>query len=250
MMNGPCAAWATTMVNTDLGYLLHSRPFRDTSVICDFFLLNYGRVSLLYKGVRKAGKPGAKGRLLQPFSPLAVSFEGRNELKTGRMLEASGPAVFLTGTRLYSGLYLNELLVRLLHREEASVALFEHYKTAIQALRDRPVEHILRRFERELLTELGYELTLQLDVQGQAVEPELLYLYEPDHGFILTHKLPADPALRKRCFSGGDLLAIYHHDYDDQAVALAAKKLSRLALAPHLGDKPLHSRELFKQLAN
>lgn len=248
-MNEPCAVWATTMVNTDLGYLLHSRAYRDSSVICDFFLQHHGRISLLYKGVRKAGKQGAKGRLLQPFSPLAVSFDGRNELKTGRLLEATGAAVFLTGLQLYSGLYINELLVRLLHREEASASLFDQYQNAIQHLKVGPPEPTLRRFERELLAELGYELALQWDVHGNPIAGDGLYLYAADQGFTPVSVMPRDSEVGRRCFQGRHLLAIHLHDYDDPAVALAAKKLSRLALAPHLGDKPLHSRELFRQFA-
>lgn len=248
-MNEPCAVWAMTMVNTDLGYLLHSRPFRDSSVICDFLLQQHGRVSVLYKGVRKAGKQGAKGRLLQPFSQLSVSFDGRNELKAGRVLESAGAPTFLVGYQLYSGLYLNELMVRLLHKEEPVPTLFDQYQRAIQDLLGGRLEMVLRRFERELLSELGYELTLQWDTSGDPVSATSIYLYQPDQGFSLIHQLPRDSALRQRCFSGQHLLAIQRHEYDDQAVASAAKKLSRLALAPHLGDKPLRSRELFKQFA-
>ena len=144
------------MANTDVGYLLHSRPYRDTSVIADFFLRYHGRISLLYKGVRKAGKQGAKGRLLQPFSPLAVSFDGRHELKTGRVLESAGPSTFLVGVQLYSGLYLNELLVRLLHRDEAADALYQFYESALMALKGGGIEVALRRFEHQLLSELGW----------------------------------------------------------------------------------------------
>ena len=236
------------MANTDLAYLLHSRPYQDSSVICDFLLEHHGRVSLLYKGVRKAGKQGAKGRLLQPFSPLAVSFEGRNELKSGRLLEAAGAPVFLVGAQLYSGLYVNELLVRLLHKEEPSPVLFEYYRQVIQSLITLQIEPVLRRFERLLLQELGYELTLQWDVEGDSIHPDAHYLYVPDQGFMPTLMANLDQPLRQRCFSGQHLLAIERHDYDEPEVAKAAKRLIRLALAPHLGDKPLHSRELFKQL--
>lgn len=237
------------MANTDLGYLLHSRPYRDSSVICDFLLEHHGRASVLYKGVRKAGKQGAKGRLLQPFSPLAISFDGRNELKSGRLLEPAGTPVFLVGVQLYSGLYVNELLVRLLHREEPASILFRYYQDVIANLRSGQVEATLRRFERLLLAELGYEISLHWDVNGQPLEPGQTYLYESDQGFIPVNDLTLDHGLRQRCFSGEHLLAINQHAYDEQDVALAAKKLSRLALAPHLGDKPLRSRELFKQLS-
>lgn len=247
-MSVPCAVWVTMMANTDLGYLLHSRAYGDTSTIADFFLQYHGRVSLLYKGVRKAGKQGAKGRLLQPFSPLAVSFEGRSELKSGRLLEPSGVPVFLTGSQLYSGLYLNELLVRLLHKEEPCSELFSAYQQAVASLFNLPVEVTLRRFEQCLLRELGYELTLLWDAEGNPIDGDTYYLYQADHGFTELAVLPRDVDVRQRCFLGRHLRAIYEHQYDEPEVAASAKQLMRLALAPHLGDKPLRSRELFQQM--
>ena len=234
------------MASTDLGYLLHSRPYRDTSVIGDFLLQHYGRVSLLYRGVRKAGKQGARGRLLQPFNPLAVSFDGHNELKTGRLLEPAGTATMLTGFALYSGLYLNELLVRLLHREEPLPALFQDYVAALGQLREGPLEATLRRFEQRLLAELGYQLILDQDVDGRPIEPDLWYLYQADLGFSVLRESPRAVGAQRGCFRGAHLLAMEQQLYDDDAVAQAAKQLSRLALAPHLGDRPLRSRELFK----
>ena len=109
-------------------------------------------------------------------------------------------------------------------------------------------EPVLRRFERHLLQELGYELTLQWDVEGNSINPDMHYLYVPDQGFSPTSSAGLNQPLRQHSFSGQHLLAIEQHDYDEPEVAKAAKRLIRLALAPHLGDKPLHSRELFKQL--
>lgn len=251
-MSEHCVAWAMTMVNTnpDIGYLLHSRPFRDSSVICDFFLQQSGRVSVLYKGVKKAGKPGEKGRLLQPFSLLSVGFDGRNELKAGRMLESSGASVFLQGKQLYCGLYVNELLVRLLHKEEPYERLFESYRHALAHLKTDSLEATLRLFEQQLLAEMGYEICFDSDAIGNAIAPQLHYLYQPDHGFTPLQQLPQDMQIRQRCFLGQHLLAIGQGHYGDSGVALAAKKLSRQALSPHLGDKPLRSRELFKALSS
>lgn len=229
----------------DEGFLLHARPFRDSSLIGEFFLRRSGRVSILYKHLKKEGKAGAKGRLLQPFSPLVVSFDGRNELKLGRLLEAAGASVFLTGTALFSGLYLNELLVRLLHREEPHPELFAHYHAALLQLQERVDEATLRRFEWQLLQELGYALVLDTDVAGEPVQPDTWYLYEADAGFIPLAQPPADAARAQRSFRGAHLLEMRQEQYEDTAVRSDAKRLSRLALAPHLGDKPLKSRELF-----
>lgn len=247
MMNVPCAAWVTVMNSNepDEGFLLHARPFRDSSLIGEFFLRRHGRVSILYKHLKKEGRAGAKARLLQPFSPLVVSFDGRQELKGGRLLEPAGAAVFLTGTALFSGLYLNELLVRLLHREESHPELFEHYHAALLQLQTRVDERALRRFEQQLLQELGYGLVLDVDVAGDAVQADTWYLYEADSGFIPLPQRPADAARAQRTFRGAHLLEMQQEQYEDTAVRSDAKRLSRLALAPHLGDKPLKSRELF-----
>lgn len=246
-MNALCAAWVTVMSSNepDEGFLLHARPFRDTSLIGEFFLRRHGRVSILYKHLKKEGKAGAKARLLQPFAPLVVSFEDRQELKAGRLLEPAGAGIFLTGTALFSGLYLNELLVRLLHREEPLPTLFEHYRAALLHLQDCVDEIALRRFEHKLLQEMGYALVLSADVSGDPLLPDSWYLYEADSGFIPLPQQPTDAARARRSFCGAHLLEMQQEQYEDTAVRSAAKRLSRLALAPHLGDKPLKSRELF-----
>ncbi len=246
-MNAPCAAWVMVMTSNepDEGFLLHARPFRDSSLIGEFFLRRGGRVSILYKHLKKEGKAGAKARLLQPFTPLAVTYEDRQELKIGRMLEPAGASLFLTGTALFSGLYLNELLVRLLQREESLPELFEHYRNALLQLQDKSDEITLRRFEQQLLQELGYGLVLHVDVSGAPLLADTWYLYEADTGFIPLPQQPADPGRMRLSFLGAHLLEMQQRQYEDTAVRNAAKRLSRLALAPHLGDKPLKSRELF-----
>lgn len=229
----------------DEGFLLHARPFRDSSLIGEFFLRRCGRVSILYKHLKKEGKAGAKARLLQPFTPVAVTYDDRHELKIGRMLEPAGASIFLTGTALFSGLYLNELLVRLLHKDEPQPDLFEHYRNALLLLQDKADEIALRRFEQQLLQELGYGLVLHADVNGVPLLPDTWYLYEADTGFIPLPLQPIDPARMRLSFLGAHLLEMRQQQYEDTAVRSAAKRLSRLALAPHLGDKPLKSRELF-----
>lgn len=246
-MSAPCAVWVMVMTRNepDQGFLLHSRPFRDNSLIGDFFLQRQGRVSILFRHLKKEGKAGAKARLLQPFSPLAVSFDGQGELKSGRLLEPAGGAFFLSGTALFSGMYLNELLVRLLHREEACEELFEHYRLALTCLQEKTDEAVLRRFEQHLLQVLGYGLTLAEDACGEPLEADFWYRYEADGGFIRLPVKPQDPTLLRCSFLGAHLLELQQEQYEDTAVRHDAKRLSRLALAPHLGDKPLKSRELF-----
>lgn len=236
-----------TINDPDDGYLLHVRPLRDTSLIGEFFLRRHGRVSVVYSHLKKEGRQGAKARLLQPFVPLAVTFDGRHELKKGRMLEAAAASLMLTGTALFSGMYLNELLVRLLHKEEAHVELFATYEDTLRQLQSGPADIPLRRFERHLLAALGYELVLDRDIHGDPVRIDADYQYVPDRGLIPLLR-PQVPAHAHTGFCGAHLLEIHRHAYEDNAVRVAARQLSRLALAPHLGDKPLHSRELFAQL--
>lgn len=234
-----------TTCEPDTGFLLHARPFRDTSLIGEFFLRRQGRVSILFKHLKKEGKQGAKARLLQPFSPLVLTFDGHSELKAGRLLEPAGASIALTGTALFSGLYLNELLVRLLHREESLPELFDCYRDALLALQEGGVDIPLRRFEQQLLRELGYALVLDQDVAGNAIHADCWYRYEADVGLMPLADLSTAASLRRQCFLGAHLLEIHRQQYEDTEVRNAAKRLSRLALAPHLGDKPLKSRELF-----
>lgn len=232
----------------DTGYLLHARPFRDSSVIGEFFLRRGGRVTILFKHLKKEGKQGARARLLQPFTPLAVTFEGSHDMKTGRMLEAAAASLMLQGPALFSGMYLNELLVRLLHREESHPDLFLHYEVTLRQLQDTPAEVPLRQFEQTLLAEMGYELVLDRDTGGDPIQGDTWYRYEADNGFLPIGGPPREPVRAGQCFRGVHLLEIHRQAYEDSDVRVAAKRLSRLALAPHLGDKPLKSRELFAAL--
>lgn len=234
------------------GYVLHSRPFRETSVIAELFTRDHGRVSVVYRGVKSAKGKTAKGRLLQPFQPLSFLWFGDRELKTGKDFETSGAACFFSGTLLYSALYLNELLQRLLFREDPHPELYDQYCSTLQRLQgtsanDVPgIEILLRHFEWGMLTDLGYEIALDRDSDYRAIDPDLNYRYDADAGFLPTPRR-VDPAQQQACFRGAELLAMAAQQWQEPGVLKAAKRLMRLALAPHLGDKPLKSRELFRK---
>ncbi|MEP5568378.1 MAG: DNA repair protein RecO, partial [Halioglobus sp.] len=147
-------------------YILHSRPYRDTSLILEVLCAEHGRISLVSKGARRRTKGGSNAALLQPFVPLLLSFSGRSEMKTLTHVEAAGVAPQLRGERLFSGMYMNELLMRLLHRHDPHPQLFAAYGAALGELADAaPVEATLRRFELGLLEELGYGFSLLEDGQ-------------------------------------------------------------------------------------
>ncbi len=223
-------------------YILHQRPYRDTSALLEVFTAEQGRISLVGKGVRRRSRGGSSAALLQPFTPLLLSFSGRSELRTLTQVEAAGAARVLRGEYLYSGLYLNELLVRLLHKNDPHPALFAAYGEALDTLQAGGVmDSVLRRFELGLLDELGYSFSLSEEGhRGAPLRPEAWYVFEPDVGLVEAPP-GASPA-----YPGADLLALAEGDFSGPA-AQTAKRLMRAALAVHLGSAPLRSRELFRR---
>lgn len=215
-------------------YVLHSRAYRESSALVDF-LTAQGRLRAVLRGAR-----GKAGTLARPFVPLDVEFRGRGELKTVGRLEAAGIPNLLSGDALFSGLYLNELLIRLLPAEDPHPALFQHYAMSVLALaQGRALEPLLRAFEWRLLNELGYGFALDLDLHGQPVVAGGLYRLQTDSGLVPVGQL--QPGV----FQGAELLAMAEADWSVPGALAAAKRLMRQAMAPHLGGRPLVSRELF-----
>lgn len=218
-------------------FILHSRAYRESSALVDF-LTPQGRLRAVLRGAR-----GKAGTLARPFVPVEVEFRGRGELKNVGRLEAAGIPRWLHGEALFSGLYLNELILRLLPAEDPHPVLFEHYAATLEALAaGRALEPLLRAFEWRLLDELGYGFALAEDLHGQPVVVGQLYRLLPDSGLEPVHLL--QPGL----FQGAELLAMAEADWTAPGALSAAKRLMRQALAPHLGGRPLVSRELFMTL--
>ncbi len=217
-------------------YVLHNRAYRETSALVDF-LTPQGRVRAVMRRARGKG-----GSLARPFVPLEVELRGRGELKNVGRLDSVGVAAWLVGDALFSGLYLNELLTRLLPAEDPHPALFEHYAATLQALAaGRPLEPLLRSFEWRLLDELGYAFALDQDINGDALVPDGWYRLQVDAGLERVYLL--QPGL----FSGVELAAMAEADWAAPGALSAAKRLMRQALAVHLGGRPLVSRELFRK---
>lgn len=226
-------------------YVLHTQAYQNTSMLVDLFCVDYGRVRAVAKGARRA--TSRSRALLQPFQPVLVSLSGRTDLKNLLAIEGSVSVQRLQGGRLFSGLYLNELLVRLLMFQESIPALYHSYQEAIIALHgDRELAVVLRRFELELLDALGYGIDLQCDCySGEEIVVEASYLFHPDIGF---ERVPPSVQAQRpspALFSGRELLALRHGELSDKALSQAALRLTRMALHVHLGDKPLASRALF-----
>jgi DNA repair protein RecO (recombination protein O) len=227
-------------------FILHSRPYRDTSLLLEVFSEEYGRVGLVARGAR-AARSRQRG-LLQPFQPLLLSWSARGELGTLNGAETAGAAVPLGGNGLYSGFYLNELLVRLLHRNDPHPELFPIYLEALRRLAQAPeLEGVLRRFELGLLEALGYGLQLEQEAGGgAALEPDLLYDYQLERGPVPV----AQGGGSGLTLSGRSLLALHELRLEDAQVLRDAKRLTRAALDLCLGGTPLKTREVIRQLVN
>ncbi|MCV6589583.1 MAG: DNA repair protein RecO [Marinobacterium sp.] len=226
-------------VEDQAAYVLHTRPYRDTSLLVEFFTLQSGRCSAVARGARK---PGARLRAtLQPFVPLQIGWRGRQELKTLAVAENAGAMRFLAGSALICGLYVNELLERTLIAGESQPKLFVYYQYVLDALvKAEDIEGALRAFEYQLLETMGYGLDLSAVCKGGH------YRYQPGQGVVPLGRAPQKP---DSCyFSANQLLAIAEENYACDDTRRAAKRLMRMALEPLLGDRPLRSRDLFRKL--
>ena len=176
----------TVRVNLQPAYIIHSRPYRDSSALLDVFTAEYGRIGVVARGMRRQSRRGSSAALLQPFIPLLLSFSGRTELKTLVAAESIAGGFALCRERVFCGMYMNELLVRLLHRNDAHPALFSAYDQALKALTDATaVDTVLRQFEYRLLDELGYSFDLAADgASGQPILPTRVYCYQPGLGLV------------------------------------------------------------------
>ena len=228
-------------------YILHSRPFKDTSAILDCFTSQYGLVSLVARGVRR---PRASTyALAQPFIFLQIGWVGRGDLKTLTQIEAAQLNPRLIGQKILLGMYLNEVLIRLLLRMDPHPQLFQEYDDTINAIavtkNGFALQVILRQFELKLLAELGYGLNLSGDVKsGQPISADLLYSYDPNVGIFEASSTP--PALQPVVVSGAAIIALCTGEFSTETELREAKKLMRFVLAHYLGDKPLKSRQLFQ----
>jgi DNA repair protein RecO (recombination protein O) len=227
-------------------YVLHVHPYRETSLIVEAFARAHGRIALIAKGARRP-RSALRGVLLA-FQPLAVGWSGRGEVRTLQRAEWAGGQPMLKGDALLCGFYVNELLMRLLPRDDAHEALYEDYATAVAKLaRGEPTAPILRAFERRLLKELGYALSLEREgAEGPAIVPDALYRYELERGAVRiaapsgTDDGPA--------FTGRALLDIAQDDYRDPHTLALSKQLMRMLINHRLDRQPLHSRRVFRDL--
>ena len=225
-------------VFSQTAFVLHTRKYRETSLLVDVFTCDYGVITMVAKGVRKKNSKWAG--VLQCFQPLELSFTGRSELKTltGATLLSQG--VTLTGMRLYCGFYLNELLSFFLQKQDAHPDLFDDYRQClVQLASASSVESVLRIFELTLLENLGYGLQLEHDsVTEQPIDPDKHYEYVREKGPVQT---------AGQGFSGKSLIALRKKILSDEQVRKEAKQLMRQLIDFHLQGRELKSRVLMSQ---
>lgn len=227
-------------------YVLHSRPYRETSLLLEILTPDHGRVALVARGARRP-RSDLRGTLL-PFQPLALSWFGKNEVRTLHVADWQGGVPLLSGLPLICGFYINELMMRLTVRDDPHPETWQIYDSAIRGLATR--QHpgsVLRRFELDLVRCLGYAPQLETDDDGAQVDAQRVYCCRPGVAPML------DPGgeLQDRValVQGSTLLALAQNDFSDELTRREARGYLRLILSELLGpDARLATRELLQSL--
>ena len=226
-------------------YILHTRPYSESSLLIDAFSRRYGRIGLLAKGARRI-KSKVRG-LIRPFQPLLLSWSGKGELQT---LTAAESNTQITGMNRHSWLcacYMNELLIRFMHRHDPHEVLFDQYEVALNLLKTtRRRQIVLRIFEKHLLSESGYGLLLTHEVDSELpVQENSVYHYYPDRGPILAGTNQSDSVW---CVDGSTLIALQTEKFTTSQQVEQSKRLLRSLLNHCMQSKSLKSREVFQQI--
>ena len=226
-------------------FVLHTYPFKETSLVVELFTREFGRISAVAKGARRP-RSAMRG-MLQSFQPLLGAWSGKLELKTLHSLEWYAGLLMLQGEALMCGFYLNELLLRLLPREDPHEALFDEYAQTLISLSvtGNDSANILRRFELRLLQSLGYAVPLTHNIKNEMVLSEMQYYYVPEIGPVSVRHDYQENGVQ---LSGKTLIDMAQDDYSDIQTQQQSKYLMRLLVAHYLGDKPLHTRQLLMDL--
>ncbi|CAH2896644.1 MAG: DNA recombination and repair protein RecO [uncultured Paraburkholderia sp.] len=227
-------------------FVLHSYPYRETSLIIDVLSRDHGRLALVAKGAKRPHS--ALRGVLQTFQPLALSWSGRGEVRTLTGAEWVGGMLPLTGDALLCGFYVNELLVKFCAREDPHPQLFHHYVVTMTRLaHDEPPVQVLRSFERVLLRETGYAMALDRTVARKAVEAGSRYVFDPERG---VREASDDLPSQWPVIAGQTLLDMEKDDYHRAQTVAQSKTLMRFLLNTYLGGTPLATRQILIDLQN
>lgn len=230
-------------------FVLHSYPYRETSLVIDVLSRDHGRVALVAKGAKRPHS--ALRGVLQTFQPLALSWTGKGEVRTLTGAEWVGGMLPLTGDALLCGFYVNELVVKFIAREDSHPELFRHYVVTLTRLaHDEPPVQVLRSFERVLLRETGYALALNRTVNRKAVVPEGRYVFDPERGVRELSSEREEWPAHWPVVSGQTLLDMEEDDYHRPQTVAQSKALMRFLLNTYLGGTPLATRQILIDLQN
>lgn len=223
------------------GVVLHQRAFEDHHSIIDCLTRDFGRISLMARGLR--GKSSRRAGIVQPFCELLLSYSGRGDLPLLGAVEPQGPGrPQLQGTRLLSALYLNELILKLLPPLDPHPLIYRHYLETIARLPQGQLGDLLRRFELNLLDELGYGLILAHDNQGRALQAEAVYQVHPEREPRVLQTVANQPDQ----VHGATLIALQSGRFDSPRDRRESRRLMSLMIDHHLDGSVLKTRAMLK----
>ena len=237
-------------VLSEAAYVLHARPFRETSLIIEIFSRHYGRCGLLARGARNP--KSAKRALIMPFQPLLLNWQGKGDLPLLTGIEATGAARDLKFDQRFAAYYINELLLKLLHRHDAHEELFDYYGSILDDLyAGKPVQQALRRFEKTILGMTGYALILDREAEtASPISRDKHYQYIAEYGPVSVADQPGAAQDRSRgCLIRGKSLLDYHlEDFRDRKTLVECRRLVRYLIEQQLSGGSLNSRRVFHQV--
>lgn len=229
------------------GYVLHTYPYKETSLIVEAFTRRFGRVAMLARGARRP-RSAMRGILLS-FHPLRLTWTASAELGTLISAEWAGGQRPLAGRGLMCGFYVNELVLRMLPRDDPHEALFDFYTESLNDLSAGAEQApALRRFEKRLLAELGYAPLLEQDAAARPIDPERRYVYEPERGPSEVKSAVHDPLSGDLVISGQTLLDVAHDEYRRPQTRDEARLLMRALIGQRLHGQVLHTRTVLMEL--
>ena len=224
-------------------WILHQRPYRDTSSIIDIFTRDFGRVSIIAKGGRS---PKSKFRgLLRPFFPIKLSWYSGKNLGNLVEIDVAGKPYNLIGDSLLSAYYLNELILKFLVKDDPQVEIFDLYsRTILDLIETGDIASVLRKFELEFLKLIGYGLNLEFEaVTHLPVRDDLFYEYNPGIGLVIS-----DKKNDQYVFSGTDINAINQGDFQEKKTVKSANRLLKSIINFHLDGRRLKTRRVLEEL--
>ena len=224
------------LIEQQPGYVLHARAYRETSLLLECLTPDFGRIGVVARGVR-GSRGGALRAALEPFQRLSLDLQRRGELATLRSAEPTDRPLRMQGGTILVGLYLNELVTRLCPRDDPHPGIYATYRqTLVRLVAGEPAGWTLRRFERDLLAELGYALALDVSADsGERLDPEAWYRYQPEDG------LWPSAAKFPQAVQGADLLALAEDRPPAADAHVRLRRMMRDIIRAQLGGGELHA---------